>query len=721
MSIPQHIIDQITDSADLVGLIGRHTTLKKSGTSFKGCCPFHKEKTPSFYVHPDKGYYNCFGCHESGNAISFLMNYEGMSFLEAMDSLSAQTGIAIPKNEPSEKFTYRKTQHHNQTANTTSNASTSSQNPSIANQQQPQQPQQQNPQQTQQPAHHSPSVDSHQAPFADASMPDGFVDDRFEPNFSPPDFSAADFSTTDYAAINDMPEPPAYLDEGAPSAPPSWAESNTMATTAPVAGSTTETPDSSGNLYELLERICVFYQEKLKTHPKALLYLNQRGLSEETLDTFRLGYAPSDWQHLEKAFAQDIEGLKILGLVRENDAGRQYDLLRDRVIFPIRNRRGRIVGFGGRAMSNEVKPKYINSPESVVFKKQHILYGLYEGRKAKATDWLIVEGYMDVIALHQAGIYGAVASMGTATNQEQLKKLFTLNPQLTLAFDGDNAGQKAAWRTLELALPILDDAYELKFLLLPEGSDPDSVIKSDGKDAMLSLLVDAPSLSEFLYAQLSRQFDLSKPEGKSKLMGAAKTLLDTLPQYGSYKKLLRKDLQDRIGIGFNNKKTAQASDALLNFQSQYSLEQQLIFLLLLSPQLLPKVTHLKSLIDTDSQLAQLFALLENTQSMLAAYSTPLAKSHFTLAAWPVAQDASALIAQFSSFYNQLTTLQNTQSTGDLPIQSYHAQFLDELSLQYQEKRLTHQLKQSTSLSETKALNDALSQVRHRLQFREDIN
>lgn len=219
-----------------------------------------------------------------------------------------------------------------------------------------------------------------------------------------------------------------------------------------------------GNLYDLLENVAQFYERQLPNSQKGQNYFKQRGLSAQTIQFWRLGYAPEDWQHLEKAFPQDIEGLKQIGLIRSSDSGRDFDLLRDRVIFPIRDHKGRVVGFGGRALNDEIKPKYINSPDSEVFHKNQLLYGLYEGRKLKANDWLMVEGYMDVIALQQYGINGAVATLGTASNADHLTTLFKQNSRITIAFDGDAAGQKAARRTLEIALPLLNDGRELKFL-----------------------------------------------------------------------------------------------------------------------------------------------------------------------------------------------------------------------------------------------------------------
>ncbi len=190
-------------------------------------------------------------------------------------------------------------------------------------------------------------------------------------------------------------------------------------------------------------------------------------------------------------------------------------MLRDRVIFPIRDPKGRVVGFGGRALNDEIKPKYINSPDSEVFHKNQLLYGLYEGRKLKSSDWLMVEGYMDVIALQQYGITGAVATLGTASNTEHLNILFKQNSRITIAFDGDAAGQKAARRTLEIALPLLNDGRELKFFVLPNDHDPDSLIRREGLENFQKLLQQAPLLSDFVFAHLTGQHDISTPEGKA--------------------------------------------------------------------------------------------------------------------------------------------------------------------------------------------------------------
>ena len=423
MSIPNHILEQLNSQADLVSIIGRHTTLKRAGGEYKGCCPFHGEKSPSFYVNPQKNIYHCFGCSVGGNAISFLRDYENLTFIEAVNELSKQTGIEVPKEEQ-QNVSYQRTKQqpavkpaakaphtkvpadHQSSVNTASN------------------PQDQNTQ-----ANTDPLAYDDNSHYGNSSYE----------NYPPLDVYdsapyANDSYSSDYESGHDSSYPPAWL-------------TGTDETT-DLHGINNHA-DKDGNLYELLEQIQQFYQHSLTTHPHAKHYFLSRGITEDIFETFGLGYAPFGWQHLEHQFPQDIAGLKALGLVRSSESGRDYDLLRDRVIFPIRDNQGRTIGFGGRALDDDVKPKYINSSDSPVFHKQHVLYGYYESRQQRADNWLVVEGYMDVIALYQVGIYGAIASMGTAINESQISRLLTLNPTLTLSFDGDSAGQKAAWRTLE--------------------------------------------------------------------------------------------------------------------------------------------------------------------------------------------------------------------------------------------------------------------------------
>lgn len=363
-----------------------------------------------------------------------------------------------------------------------------------------------------------------------------------------------------------------------------------------------------GNLYDLLENIAQFYERQLPNNPSAQQYFKQRGLTAETIAYWRLGYAPEDWQHLEKAFPQDIEGLKLLGLIRTSDSGRDFDLLRERVIFPIRDTKGRVVGFGGRALNDEIKPKYINSPDSEVFHKNQLLYGLYEGRKQKAQEWLMVEGYMDVIALQQYGIHGAVATLGTASNTDHLNILFKQNNRLTIAFDGDAAGQKAARRTLDIALPLLNDGRELKFFVLPADHDPDSLIRREGIENFRRLLEQAPLMSDFVFAHLTQNQDITTPEGKSQVMGELKNLTELLPKHGSFRYLLQQFFREKLG--FNRKWQPKVNtDASLSFSTKIDAEEYVIAILMNHPYLYIHFEPLRALVSEDQLLFKMLNIL----------------------------------------------------------------------------------------------------------------
>ena len=545
MSIPNHILEQLNSQADLISIIGRHTTLKRAGSEYKGCCPFHGEKSPSFYVNPQKNIYHCFGCSVGGNAISFLRDYENLTFIEAVNELSKQTGIEVPKDEQ-QNVSYQRAPVKPKAKPVTK------------------------PKPASQPA------ETH---MLAADMQPPTYNDNYE-NYPPLDaydsmpYTADDYDTH-YQGANDQ-------DDN--SYPPAWLTGGSSAADTTALYDETSVSDKDGNLYELLEQIQQFYQHNLTTHPHAKHYFLSRGITEDIFEAFGLGYAPFGWQHLEHQFPQDIEGLKALGLVRKSESGRDYDLLRDRVIFPIRDNQGRTIGFGGRALDDEVKPKYINSSDSPVFHKQHVLYGYYESRQQRADKWLVVEGYMDVIALYQAGIYGAVASMGTAINESQISRLLTLNPTLTLSFDGDSAGQKAAWRTLEVALPVLGDDKELRFLTLPNNHDPDTFIKSQGADAMREQIANAMPLSQYIFAYLSERYDLSLVEGKAKLMSQVRALTTALPKGSSFRYLLNNDIYQKLGGRRNQNKDAR--DALLDFDGEMTISQQLQLCFLFQPRTL---------------------------------------------------------------------------------------------------------------------------------------
>ena len=399
--IPQSFIDEVLNRTDIVEVIDTRVPLKKAGREYKACCPFHTEKTPSFTVSQVKQFYHCFGCGEHGTAITFLMDYEHMEFVEAIEELARRAGLEVPREAVA---------GHSQT----------------------------------------PSTLPH---------------------------------------------------------------------------------------YALLERIADYYQEQLRSHPqaaRAVAYLKQRGLTGEVAARFNIGFAPPGWENLAAALDAGTtvsKQLLELGLTIERDTGSSaYDRFRDRIQFPIRDRRGRTIGFGGRVLDDST-PKYLNSPESPVFHKGQELYGLFEARKAvrKLERLLVVEGYMDVVALAQFGINYAVATLGTATTHEHLERLFRTVPEVVFCFDGDRAGREAAWRALENTLPVLRDGREARFLFLPDGEDPDSLVRKIGKDALEQQIATATHLSDFFFERLATQLDIDSIDGRARLVTLAKPLLATLP------------------------------------------------------------------------------------------------------------------------------------------------------------------------------------------------
>ena len=457
-----------------------------------------------------------------------------------------------------------------------------------------------------------------------------------------------------------------------------------------------------GNLYDLLENVAQFYERQLPNSQKAQNYFRQRGLSPQTIQFWRLGYAPEDWQHLEKAFPQDIEGLKQLGLIRSSDSGRDFDLLRERVIFPIRDHKGRVVGFGGRALNDEIKPKYINSPDSEVFHKNQLLYGLYEGRKLKANDWLMVEGYMDVIALQQYGINGAVATLGTASNADHLTTLFKQNSRITIAFDGDAAGQKAARRTLEIALPLLNDGRELKFFVLPNEHDPDSLIRREGLENFQRLLQQSPLLSDFVFAHLTGQHDVSTPEGKSLVMGELRELTELLPKHGSFRYLLTQSFREKLGLG--KRFTPQIShDASLSFNIQTKDEDFAIAILMHHPFLYIHFEELRAVIDQTELLAKILAVLNIVFDDLPD-DQELA-TYYVLGA----------CSNFSHEIADIMQRTNIQSLTQAP------EIADKLAKEYalglQEKYLRLKLKSPITLIESRNLRQQLNELTKQISLR----
>ena len=407
--IPQTFIDELIARADIVEIVGSRVPLRKAGREFKACCPFHDEKTPSFWVSPDKQFYHCFGCGAHGTALGFLMQYEQLPFPEAVEEIATRLGLEVPH-------------------------------------------------------------------------------------------------------------------EGGGMAAPRGQE----------------------ELSELLARVAAFYQECLQDNEQATSYLQGRGLEAPIVDRFRIGYAPDSWNEVLRRFGATDEARRALlagGLIVERDTPRAgsepwYDRFRDRIMFPIRDPRGRVLGFGGRLLAAG-EPKYLNSPETALFHKGQELYGLHEIRLTRTPlkRLVIVEGYMDVVRLHQAGIAFAVATLGTATTPEHLKRVFRLVSEVVFAFDGDRAGRAAAWRALQNVLPELREGREIRFLFMPEGDDPDSLVGREGSAAFDARLASAVPLSEYLATQLRDQADLSHADGRAKYVALARPLLAKIPR-GVYLELL---------------------------------------------------------------------------------------------------------------------------------------------------------------------------------------
>jgi DNA primase len=416
--IPKHFIDDLIGRADIVEIINARVPLKRAGREYRANCPFHNEKTPSFWVSPTKQFYHCFGCGAHGTVVSFLMNYDRLSFVEAVEDLAQRLGLEVPR-------------------------------------------------------------------------------------------------------------------EG---------------------GERAEAPSISDDLYTLMGKAATFYQEQLELSDRAREYAKKRGLTRDIAAKFLIGYAPDSWNEVLKRFGASEESrgkLLELGLIRERDREKgdgHYDYFRDRMMFPIRDQRGRVIAFGGRVL-DQGEPKYLNSPETALFHKGRELYGLYEVRldRAPLTRLMVVEGYMDVVRLHQAGIGYAVATLGTSTTPEHLKRAFRLVREIIFCFDGDKAGRAAAWRALGNALPEAEAGRELKFLFLPEGEDPDSLVGKEGKAAFEARYAGALPLSEYLVTHLTSAIDVSHADGKARFVAEARPLLERVPA-GTYRELLLDRLAQAIGV-----------------------------------------------------------------------------------------------------------------------------------------------------------------------------
>ena len=413
--IPDAFIDDLLARTDVVELIGSRIPIKRQGREYSARCPFHDERSPSFTVSPTKQFYHCFGCGAHGTAIAFLMNYDRLEFMDAVEELAKRVGMEIPKD----------TRSRNESG-------------------------------------------------------------------------------------------------------------------------------ESKDLYAALDAAAQFFQKQLAQNSTAQNYLDKRGVDAENRARFSIGYAPAGFNALKDALGTDDRRMKLLekvGLFSKNDTGRIYDKFRDRVMFPIHDRRGRVIAFGGRVLEKEDGPKYLNSPETPLFHKGRELYGLWQVRQAnsKIARLIVVEGYMDVVALFQYGVTQAVATLGTATTPDHAELLFRNAADVYFCFDGDRAGRGAAWKAVESILPRMKDGRQAYFLFLPDGEDPDSIVRQEGADGFDLRLQQATPLSQFFFDELSKDIALNNMEGKARLAERAKPMLAKIPD-GAFADLMLQRLGEMTGL-----------------------------------------------------------------------------------------------------------------------------------------------------------------------------
>jgi len=533
--IPHSFIDSLLARTDIVEVIGSRVPLKRQGREFSACCPFHDERTPSFTVSPSKQFYHCFGCGAHGTAIGFVMDYDRLSFPDAIEELAQAAGMDIPRE-------------------------------------------------------------------------------------------------IQRAAKGD---------------------------------------DDSPSLYAALAAASGFFQQQLHNSRKAQAYLATRQITESVRTDFALGYAPDDYSALKDTLGTDDRRRQLLervGLFSRNERG-TYDKFRDRLIFPIFDRRGRVIAFGGRVLNDQGTPKYLNSPETALFHKGRQLYGLWQVRQANAKlhRLIVVEGYMDVIALFQSGITQAVATLGTATTPEHSQLLFRTASDVYFCFDGDKAGRRAAWRALESALPQMRDGRQAFFLFLPEGEDPDSIVRKEGASAFEQRLQQATALSQFFFDELGREVNLATLDGKARLAEHARPLLAQLPQ-GAFADLMQQELARLTGVRLasaehispKTQKPAQGKQPAKNS----SLQHKIIIRLLQNPALLEQLPvpayldHLRHLPDMPL-LLELLAVIRQRPDI----STGALLEHFNgrqeqavlyrQAALEVLGDEAIWIAELHDAFDQL--------------------------------------------------------------------
>ena len=465
--VDRDFINDLPNRVDIVGLINKRVALKKAGKDYKACCPFHEEKTPSFTVVPTKQIYHCFGCGESGGIIDFIMKYDHLAFVEAIETVAGESGISVV---------------YDQTAKP--------------------------------------------------------VDMRFK------------------------------------------------------------------RYNKLMEELSSFYQEQLKTSAakkKVVDYAKNRGVSGSIAKRFELGFAPPGWTNLFDAYKnseESIQDLLTMGMIvpKKDKKDDYYDRFRDRLMFPIHNTKGSVIGFGGRVLSSKDNPKYLNSPETPLFSKSKELYGLYHCRKysRKIDAIIVVEGYMDVIALHQQGITNVVATLGTATTSSHLQVLSRTAETIVFCFDGDKAGRDAAWKALQMSLPAITAGLVIKFLLLPEGEDPDTLINSESAKAFNKRVDEAQTLSNFLFEHIKAEVPFNTIEGKTLFLEKSAALVN-LVSYPIYQQQLIEGIAQTIGQNITQVEKAIEQNIANNTQHYYANELEQAEIVNQSFQTKPKRTSPSSI------------------------------------------------------------------------------------------------------------------------------
>ncbi|MGA0587175.1 DNA primase [Dyella sp. KRB-257] len=528
--IPDNFIDELLARVDIVDVIERRVPLKKAGREWTACCPFHDERSPSFFVSPAKQFYHCFGCGVHGSAVKFLMEYERLEFPDAVEELAQSVGLTVPR--------------------------------------------------------------------------EGGRDERPR--------------------------------------------------------------EDKTDLYALLDASASWYQQQLSKSPDAQAYCTKRGLDADTIARFRLGWAPAGFDGVIKALGTSDKRLQLLdeaGMVASNERGSKYDRFRERLMFPILDRRGRVIAFGGRILERSGDgspaldsrapdarksdgPKYLNSPETPLFHKGRELFALWQVKQAnsKLGRIVVVEGYMDVIALHQAGLPIAVATLGTATTPEHTEVLFRAAPDVVFCFDGDRAGRAAAWKALESALPRLRDGRQAYFLFLPDGEDPDSLVRKEGRDGFEKRIEEAMPLSDYFFNELSHDVNMSSLDGRARLAERARPLIAKLPD-GAFRDLMAQELEKRSGARATFETAAAQRAVQRPVAVQRSLVRSAIALLLAQPGLADQVERPYGFLRLDKPGVGLLAeLIDLVRSRPGIHPASLVEHYAERPEYPALQKLMAASA-----------------------------------------------------------------------------